>query len=421
MKAQVFALVDCQSFYCSCESVFEPRLWKIPLVVLSNNDGNVVALNEPAKILGVPRGEAFFKVRPLVDAGKLIARSSNYTLYGDLSARTMATLSCFGSTETYSIDEAFLDMGHVPTEEHLCFAEDIRRTIRKHVGLPVRVGIGSTKTLAKLANHLAKQHSGVFDFTAIDDIESILATLPATAVWGIGPRWGKALSANGIDTALQLRDADRFWVRKRLGVVGLRTVLELKGISCLPLEHCPPARRSICVSRSFGKPVRSVVELKEVIATFTAQAVHKLRKQGLAAGALTVFVSSSRYKDNYFSNSSSFQLLSETSHTPKLLAPALMLAEQLWLDDITFAKAGVILTGLTESAAIQLNLFEPFQSGLDLQERQLMETVDAVNTRYSQGSLRYGAQGIDQPWKTRAGFLSPRYTTRWSELPLVRA
>ncbi len=421
MKAPVFALVDCQSFYCSCESIFEPRLWKIPLVVLSNNDGNVVALNEPAKLLGVPRGEAFFKVRHLVDAGKLVARSSNYTLYGDLSARTMATLGCFGSTETYSIDEAFLDMGHVPAEEYDSFAEEIRRTIRQHVGLPVRVGIGSTKTLAKLANHLAKKSSGVFDFTAIGDIEPILATLPATAVWGIGPQSGKALAANGIDTALQLRDADRFWIRKRLGVVGLRTVLELQGISCLPLEQCPPARRSICVSRSFGKPVRSVVELKEAVATFTAQAAHKLRKNGLAAGALTVFVSSSRYKDNYFSNSASFQLLSETAHTPKLLTPALMLAEQLWRDDIIFAKAGVILTGLTESATIQLNLFEPYQTGIDLQERHLMETVDAVNTRYSQGSLRLGAQGIDQPWKTRAGFLSPRYTTRWSELPLVRA
>jgi DNA polymerase V len=421
MKAPVFALVDCQSFYCSCESVFEPRLWKIPLVVLSNNDGNVVALNEPAKVLGVPRGEAFFKVRPLVDAGKLVARSSNYTLYGDLSARTMATLQGFGPTETYSIDEAFLDMNHVAFEEHTDFAEEIRRTILQHIGLPVRVGIGSTKTLTKLANHLAKKHSGVFDFTAIDDIEPILATLPATAVWGIGPRWGKVLADWGIDTALQLRDADRFWIRKRLGVVGLRTVLELQGISCLPLEQCPPARRSVCVSRSFGKPVRSVVELKEAVATFMAQAAHKLRKHGLAAGALTVFVSSSRYKDNYFSNSASFQLLSETAHTPKLLAPALRLADQLWREDITFAKAGVILTGLTERESIQLNLFEPYQSGINLQERQLMETVDAVNTRYSQGSLRYGAQGIDQPWKTRAGFLSPRYTTRWSELAVVRA
>jgi DNA polymerase V len=271
MKAPVFALVDCQSFYCSCESVFEPRLWKIPLVVLSNNDGNVVALNELAKILGVPRGEAFFKVRHLVDAGKLIARSSNYTLYGDLSARTMATLSCFGSTETYSIDEAFLDISHVPPKEYDSFAEEIRRTIHQHIGLPVRVGIGSTKTLAKLANHLAKKNSGVFDFTAIDDIEPILATLPATAVWGIGSQSGKALTANGIDTALQLRDADRFWIRKRLGVVGLRTVLELQGISCLPFEQCPPARRSICVSRSFGKPVRSGVELKEAVITFTAQ------------------------------------------------------------------------------------------------------------------------------------------------------
>jgi DNA polymerase V len=421
MKAPVFALVDCQSFYCSCESVFEPRLWKIPLVVLSNNDGNVVALNEPAKILGVPRGEAFFKVRHLVDAGKLVARSSNYTLYGDLSARTMATLGCFGSTETYSIDEAFLDMSHVPSKECNSFAEEIRRTIHQHISLPVRVGIGSTKTLAKLANHLAKKHSGIFDFNSIGDIGPILATIPATAVWGIGSQSGKALSANGIDTALQLRDADRFWIRKRLGVVGLRTVLELQGISCLPLEQCPPARRSICVSRSFGKPIRSVGELKEAVATFTAQAAHKLRKNGLAAGALSVFVSSSRYKNNYFSNSASFQLLSESAHTPKLLASALMLAERLWRNDITFAKAGVILTGLTESAAIQLNLFESYQAGIDLQERHLMQTVDAVNTRYSQGSLRLGAQGIDQPWKTCAGFLSPRYTTRWSELPLVRA
>ncbi|OWY64089.1 hypothetical protein B7486_49260 [cyanobacterium TDX16] len=357
------ALVDCNSFYCSCESVFQPRLWMTPLVVLSNNDGSVVSLNECAKALGIRKCQPFFQCRDLMHSADLAVRSSNFALYGDMSARVMETLRQFSpSVEVYSIDEAFLCLRHVEPESRTEYARRIRAIVRQHTGIPISSGVAQTKTLAKVANRFAKSTSeleGVLDITgALERQLELLAALPVLDVWGIGSRWGQMLTAEGIDTALKLREQPNWWVRTRMGVVGLRTVFELRGSSCLPLELLPRRRKSMMVSRTFGRATRSRHELEEAVATFTAKAAQKLRREGLVAGALCVFVSSSRFKENFYYNSARSRLMTASNHTPTLLKSALALTQQLWRDEIEFAKAGVILTKLVDENIIQLSLFD---------------------------------------------------------------
>jgi len=344
MKETVIALCDCQSFYCSCESVFEPRLWTTPLVVLSNNDGAIVALNEAAKVLGVKKFQPFFKFRHLMDSANLQARSSNYTLYNDLSARVMETLRLFSpSVERYSIDEAFFSLDHVPAHSRSDYARRIRATLQQHTGVPTRIGIGETKTLAKVALHFAKLFpdlDGVLDITGSAQQQELLAALPIADVWGIGQRWGRYLSAEGIDTALKLRDASQGWVRQKLSVVGLRTSMELRGCPCLHLELQALPYKSMVLSRSFGQPVLSLQELQEAIAAFTAKAAHKLRRERLAAGMLTVFAHSSRFKEPYYSNSAKCQLWVASNHTPTLLKYAMLLVKKVWREGVEFKKQG---------------------------------------------------------------------------------
>lgn len=424
MKETAIALCDCQSFYCSCEAVFEPRLWSTPLVVLSNNDGAIVALNEEAKTIGVKKFEPFFKFRHLMHTANLQVRSSNYTLYNDLSSRVMETLRLFSpSVERYSIDEAFFSLDHVPTQSRTEYARRIRTTIRQYVGIPTRIGIAETKTLAKVALHFAKLFpdlDGVLDITGSAQQQELLAALAIADVWGIGQRWGRFLSAEGIDTALKLRDAPQGWVRQKLSVVGLRTSLELRGYSCLHLQLQAPSRKSMIVSRSFGQPVYSLGELQEAIATFTAKAAHKLRRERLAAGMMTVFAHSSRFKENYYKNSARCQLWIASNHTPTLIKYALLLVEKVWREEVEFAKAGVLLTRITEETVIQLSLFE--RHGLEKERpRQLMQTVDKLNFHYGQDEVRFAVMGFEQRWQTRAQFRSNRWTTRWDELVVVKA
>lgn len=317
------ALVDCNAFYASCESVFEPRLWQSPLVVLSSNDGNVVALNEPAKALAIQKGQPFFQVRHLMPSANLNVRSSNFALYGDLSSRVMQTLRQFSpSVEVYSIDEAFLCLRHVPSPERTEYARRIRAVVRQHVGIVVSIGVAETKTLAKVANKFAKNTAeleGVLDLTeCFERQQELLALLSVVDVWGVGYRRGKMLLDEGIDTALKLQAQPDWWVKKRMGIVGLRTVFELRGWSCLPLELSARQRKSMMVSRSFGQPVREICELKEAVATFAARATKKLRREHLAAGALTVFANSSRFRENPYYNSVHSRLMTPSNHTPKL-------------------------------------------------------------------------------------------------------
>lgn len=424
MKETVIALCDCQSFYCSCEAVFEPRLWTTPLVVLSNNDGAIVAMNEAAKSLGVKKFEPFFRFRHLVHTANLQVRSSNYCLYNDLSARVMETLRLFSpSVERYSIDEAFFSLTHVPAQSRSDYARQIRTTILQHVGIPTRIGIAETKTLAKVAQHFVKQYQeldGVLDITGSAQQQELLAAVPISDVWGIGQRWGRYLSAEGIDTALKLRDAPQGWVRQKLSVVGLRTSLELRGCHCLHLKLQAPPRKSMVVSRSLGLPVCRLQELQEAIATFTSKAAHKLRREGLAAGMMTVFAHSSRFKENYYSNSAKSQFWLASNHTPTLLKYAMPLVEKIWRQGVEFKKAGVLLSCITEQGVLQLSLFEEYGPE-DTRPKQLMQTVDQLNFLYGQDKVRLAVMGFEQRWKTRTQFRSNRWTTTWDELLVVKA
>jgi len=424
MKETVIALCDCQSFYCSCESVFEPRLWTTPLVVLSNNDGAIVALNEAARALGVKKFQPFFRFRHLMHTANLQARSSNYTLYNDLSARVMETLRLFSpSVERYSIDEAFFSLDHIPAHSRRDCACRIRATLQQHTGIPTRIGIGETKTLAKVALHFAKLFpdlDGVLDITGSTQQQELLAALPITDVWGIGQRWGRFLSAEGIDTALKLRDAPQGWVRQKLSVVGLRTSMELRGCPCLHLEMQALPRKSLVVSRSFGQPVLSLQELQEAVATFTAKAAQKLRRERLAAGMMSVFAHSSRFKEPYYSNCAKCQLWVASNHTPTLLNYAMLLVEKVWREGVEFKKAGVLLTRITEQGVLQLSLFEG-SSPEDTRPKRLMQTVDELNFLDGQDKVRFAVMGFEQRWQTRAQFRSNRWTTRWNEIPIIKA
>ncbi|MBC8122132.1 MAG: Y-family DNA polymerase [Gemmatimonadaceae bacterium] len=423
---KAIALIDCNRFYVSCERVFVPGLWERPVIVLSNNDGTIVAISEEAEAVGLKKGMPYFRVSELVREHDVRVFSSNYALYGSLSARVMATLRALSPVvETYSIDEAFLDLSHVaPTGLQVC-AQLIRRTVRQWTGVGCSVGVAETKTLAKAANRLAKRSpelGGVLDLSGDRDRQrEALARLSVEDVWGVGSRWAEKLRAVGIETALQLRDADERWVKARLSVVGLRTVLELRGIPCLPLQPVAPRRKQVCVSRSFGRSVHSREELGEAVATFAAMAVRKLRREGLALGEALVFASSSRFKDDPVSISAGCRLDTATNSTPVLLKYVRGLVEQLWQEGVAYAKAGVVLTRLCEEGEIQLSLFDDAFDPADDSPIRLMRVIDDLDREYGRGTVRFAAEGLLQPWKPRARFLSPRYTTCLPDLPTVRA
>jgi DNA polymerase V len=425
VRKTVIALCDCTAFYSSCEAVFEPRLWKLPTTVLSNNDGAIVALNDAAKAIGVKKFEPFFRFLHLVHSAGLQVRSSNYALYRDMSSRVLECLRQFSpAVEQYSIDEAFFSLEHIPAEARTSYARKIRACILQEVGIPTRIGIAETKTLAKVGQHFVKEHpelEGVLDITECLELqEELLAILPVTDVWGIGRRWGKFLIAEGIDTALKLRDARVEWVRQKLSVVGSRTVLELRGLSCLPLELEPRPRKSMVISRSFGRPVCNRIELEQALSTFTARAARKLRREGLAAGGVTIFASSNRFKEPYYSSSAKCQLWVACNHTPTLIQYVMPLISQIWKDGIEFKKAGILLTRITEEGVLQLSLFEDYNPG-DSKPKQLMLAVDSLNERYGRDKIRFAVMGFRWRWQTRAQFRSNRWTTQWEEILTVKA
>ena len=414
----IFALVDCNNFYVSCERVFNPLLEGKAVVVLSNNDGCVVARSEEAKQLGIGMGVAFFKVKDTIEKNRVEVLSSNYALYGDMSRRVMETLCSFTpEIEVYSIDEAFLNL--VGLGDNLTdYGRRIRETVRRWTGIPVSIGIAETKTLAKIANRIAKRSckaAGVLELADCACIDEALAQTTVENIWGVGLKTALRLRTVGINTALALRKVDINWMRQRFGVTGVRTVYELRGISCYELEEQPPAKKGITVSRIFGRKVETVKELKEAVASYASRAGEKLREEGLAAGALTVFVMTSRFVDKRrrFFNSHTVIFPTATSYTPELIDSAIKCVERLYRRGFLFNKAGVILGDLVPIGNVQSNLFDEFDRQ---KSRRLMQAVDAVNARLSYKPLRWAAEGISQPWRTKFAKRSKRYTTRWDEL-----
>lgn len=417
----LFALADCNNFYVSCERVFDPSLENRPVVVLSNNDGCVVSRSNEAKRLGVKMGVAFFKIRDFANKHGVEALSSNYTLYADMSRRVMETLWHFTpDIEVYSIDEAFLDLsrlGHNPTE----YARKIRHTVKQWTGMPVSIGIGTTKTLAKIANRFAKRSpeaAGVFELTEQNQIDKSLAQTKVEHIWGIGIKTCIKLKKAGIHTATDLREVDVEWMRKRFGVTGVRTVYELRGDPCYELEQDPPAKKGITVSRIFGRNIETVEELKEAIAMYASRAGEKLREGNLAAGAMLVYVMTSRFVDpkkRYF-NSHTITFPTPTNYTPELIDYAIRAVERLYRKGFLYNKAGVIFGDLVSENKVQGN----FLDTIDRQKsRRLMQAVDAINIRLPDSALRWAAEGINQPWRTKFAKRSKRYTTQWDELAEV--
>ena len=416
----LFALIDCNNFYVSCERLFQPALLGKPVVVLSNNDGCVIARSDEAKALGIPMGLPAFKLTDLLKEHAIEIFSSNYTLYGDLSARVMTTLTQWASAvEVYSIDEAFLDLTGISTDALTRYGQTLRTTIYQWIGIPVSIGIAPTKTLAKLANRLAKRSpQGVVALTITAEINATLACTRVEDIWGIGPGYSKRLKTHDIQTALQLRDANDRWVRQQLGVVGLRIVWELRGISCLPLELCPPPKHSLMVSRSFGRPITALTEMREAVATYMTRAAEKLRRAQRAAGVLTVFLMTNRFTDEpQYSNSVTIALPVATQDTAELIRYALRGIAQLFREGYRYQKAGVIVTSLVPAHQVQTHLFD--QHDRKRSER-LMAALDVSNTQWGPGTVRYAAVGLRPQWITRCGHRSPRYTTRWEELVVVR-
>ena len=412
------ALVDCNNFYASCERVFQPELRGKPVVVLSNNDGCVIARSNEAKALGIAMGEAWHICRKRIDTGGVIVRSSNYTLYGDMSARVMRTVADFTpDLEIYSIDEAFLGLGGFEgrIENH---AHELRRTVLQWTGIPVSVGIATTKTLAKLANRRAKKDAGtggVFVLTDDAAIDAELAAIELTDLWGVARRLAARLTEIGITTPLALKQADPRFIRERFNVVLERLVLELRGVPCIRLEEAPPDRKSIIASRSFGRTVETRAELEEAVATYTSRAAEKLRGQGLAANRITVFAHTNRFKpeDPQYAAQQPVTLPIATADTGKLITAARRGLGAIWRPGYRYKKAGIMLLDLVPAATVRGALFDRPDTP---RSQARMRAVDGLNRRFGRDTVSFAASGRRRAWKLRSEFISQRFTTDWDEL-----
>ena len=406
----MFAIVDCNNFYASCEQLFNPSLRRKPLIVLSNNDGCVISRSQEARELGVPMGAPAFEVKRQFD---VISLSSNFPLYGDMSQRVIATLSSLSfPLEIYSIDECFLDLREVINFDEIALLCHSR--VKQWTGIPTTVGIGPTKTLAKVANKWAKKRKKPFLTLKPEDIDALLQDFPVSDVWGVGRATTRLLKRYGITTALQLKEADDLWIRKKGSVSLQRTVFELRSQACLDLEQIHTPRKTALCSRSFKREIVSLEELREAISTFTSIAAEKLRKDNLVAHHLLVFIQSNKHKNGtYYANSAHTTLPYGSSDTPILLSCAEVGLNQIFKEGIRYKRAGVMLGELHSKDEQQLDLFHSPTPG----KAPLMRTIDQINAKYGSKAVFYAAEGTEKRWQRRGENISPRYTTSWSEIP----
>lgn len=427
-------LIDGNNFYASCEAALDPSLIGRPLVVLSNNDGCIVARSAEARALGIPMGQPYFQVRRELERLGVVVRSSNYALYADMSQRLMLTLEPWvEELEIYSIDEAFgrlqrpkaqAGSGGGPADLS-AWGRALRQQVRRHLGLPVAVGIAPSKVLAKLANKLAKAdpaHGGVFDLGALADPDPWLEAVAIEDVWGIGRKLSRWCRLRGVANALQLRELASGELRSKAGVVGLRLQQELRGHSCLPLVAAPPAKQETCVSRSFSEPIRELGPLREAIATYLSRAAEKLRRQHQRAGAITVFVRSSPFNGTrLYANAATVSLPLASNDTAVLLAAALPLAERLFRPHKPLQKAGVLLQNLQQLEQLQHHLLVLLSPQQQRRREELMATIDGLNRRYGRGTVQWAACGLQPAWAMKRQRLSRAATTRLADIPVVHS
>jgi DNA polymerase V len=417
----VFALVDCNNFYASCERVFNPKLEGKPLLVLSNNDGCVIARSNEAKQLKIPMGAPFFQWKPFFIKHGAVWRSSNYTLYGDLSSRVMTSLSHFcPEIEIYSIDESFLQLDSFKRYDLVNYCKKIKLIVKQWTGIPVSIGIAPTKTLAKIANHIAKKKTfeGVFDLRDELVRDQVLTSFPVEDIWGIGRRIAKRIKEMGIETANQLRDSDPKNMRANFSVVMERLIQELRGISCLPLEEVQ-TRKQIMTSRSFGKPVMQLKELEEAISSYADRACYKLRQQKSRANGIYVFLHTNMFneKDPRYANCITCHFPESSSHTGYIISFAKSCLREIYKKGYKYQKVGLMLLDLTNDNVTQYDLLSKSNAK---KNDKLMETMDYINSKYGKNTVFPAANGFKQSWAMRANFKSPCYTTRWNELVRVK-
>lgn len=424
------AIIDCNSFYCSCERLFLPHLHNQPVVVLSNNDGCIISRTDEAKKLGIPMGAPYFQAKAEIEANGVATFSSNYNLYGDLSWRVMETLRILlgpDKVEVYSVDEAFLELGDFPAEDLYQQALNIRLTVEQWTGIKVSIGVAPTKVLSKVANHLAKKNKLATQCVVVlDTDEKIIDALqktPVGEVWGVGRQYAdKLINLHAVFTALDLRNRSPEWGRTHLGgVVGTRLINELRGIPNKELDEERVTKKMIATTRMFGTPVTQITDIKEAVATYTARAAEKLRRQHSAASIISVFVvpretSTGSHFRHGPTRSRYTTLPIATSATNELIKPAVELVNQLFEKGRVYKKAGVMLSGLVPDATIQSNLFEPAPGS----KRQLMNMIDNINFSMRDDVLKFATSGTNRNWKMRAELRSPRYTTRWEEIRVVK-
>ena len=422
----LIALVDANNFYVSCERVFRPDLIGKPVVVLSNNDGCVVARSQEVKNLGIKMGVPLFQIQQRVNQHRIQLFSSHYSLYADLSARVMSILEEFApSLEVYSIDEAFLDLTGVCHQDPIAYGHRIRKAVVRATGIPVCVGMGPTKTLAKLANFAAKKWQktgGVLDLSDSVRREKLMRIVPVGEVWGIGSRTAVKLNQIGIHSVWDLASQPSERIQSQFNIVVARTVLELNGIPCLELEEIAVNKQQIVCSRSFSRRLTEYKELSEALAEFCSRAAEKLRRQQSVAGCITVFIRTSPFnlQDPHYQRSATLKLDTATQDTRTLIAIANRLLTEIFKTGYGYQKCGVQLSQLqSQSAAGQLELFDFLDSGLPTENRPLMEAMDRINRRFPK-AISVAATGFDKSWKPKAERVSPRYTTDWRELVGVK-
>lgn len=416
----MYALVDCNNFYASCERLFRPDLYAKPIVVLSNNDGCVIARSNEAKVLGIQMGEPYFKIKDVCRQKQIHVFSSNYTLYGDLSHRVMSVIAeAWPDVEIYSIDEAFLDVSTHPSPETFC--EALQKNILKQTGIPTSVGIGKTKTLAKLANFVAKKKlkTPVFDIT---HHEEWMSNIDVGDVWGVGRQWSKRLQRLDIRTAADLKNANTQWLKNTFNVVLQRTHYELCGQACLALEDVKP-KKSIQSSRSFDVMQTEYQPLVQALSRHCAHAFESLRQQRLMTQHVSVFIQSNRFRPDLpqYSPSIGVTLVSPTDDLRRITKTALSCLKKIYQTGFHYKKMGLLLTDLSDNSSRQLDLFQDDTDGQYEKKERLMQVLGDINHRFGRQSLRLASQGWVNTPSMRADMKSPCYTTRWEEIPRVRA
>ena len=421
------AIIDCNSFYCSCERLFRPDLMHKPVVVLSNNDGCIVSRTDEAKLLGVEMAGPYFKAKPLIEQYGVATFSSNYHLYGDMSWRVMETLRTMvgaANIEVYSVDEAFVDMDAFPVETLHQAAVEMKEKVEQWTGIAVSIGVAPTKVLSKVANRLSKKNKKATQCVLVlDNIEKIndaLCRTPVHDIWGIGHQYAEKLKAFGIEDAYQLSRMNESWAQKNLGgVVGVRLIKELRGETAIEMEEELVNKKMIATTRMFGSPVTALHDIKEAVATYTSRAAEKLRRQQSAASIITVFIvpketTQPGERFRHGPSISHHRILSHaTCQTNELIKPALQLVEQIFRQGLVYKKAGVMLSGIVPDNSVQGNLFVPAAQN---NHRMLMNMIDNINFSMRDDTLKFASSGTKRNWKMRQELRSPRYSTRWDEL-----